>query len=149
MVAALNWEIANGTSITLEASGAALTDNTIVLANDVNYIGSTTLDTWGWLELVGTFGTAPDDTNPSVDVYIAMKSDGTTFASAPVTGGVDCGDQYLISIPIRKIATAQRKVSMMFKLPPHDTQFYIDNQTGQSLNSTWALKLVTNSLESQ
>jgi len=150
MANAVKWQEASSVkSTTLEASGAALSDNTIVEANDSAYDGGTNLDQWGWLELVGTWGTAPDDVAPSVDVYITQAPDGTNYSSAPVTGGVDCGDQLLAIIPIRKVTSAQRKVTDMFRLPSHLTKFYIDNQTGQSLGSTWALKLFRNNDEIQ
>ena len=111
--------------------------------------GDDDLDQYGWLELVGTWASAPTDNRPTVDIYITERPDGSNYSSAPVTGGTDVYDQFVISIPIRKVTSAQRKVVGPILLPPHDAKFYIDNQTGQSLGSTWTLKLFRNNSESQ
>ena len=150
MVAALNWEQdSNAGVLTLEGNGSALANNTIVEANDAAYNGDTDLDQYGWLELVGTWASAPTDTRPTVDIYITEQADGSNYSSAPVTGGTDVYDQFVISIPIRKVTSAQRKIVGPILLPPHDTKFYPDNQTGQSLGSGWTLKLFRNSTEAQ
>jgi hypothetical protein len=149
MVAAIKWEQANSAdSLTLEGNGAALSNDTIVEANDNAYNGATDLDTYGWLEVTGTWTVAPSDNTPTLDIYITEAPDGTNYSSAPVTGGVDCHDQFLISIPVRKVTSAQRKV-VPIPLSPQLTKFYVDNQTGQTLPAGWTLKLFKNNPESQ
>jgi len=128
---------------TLEATGSALANDTIVQANDAQITNRTDLDEYCQFELAGTFGTAPDDTVPTVDLYYTAEIDGTNATDAPLTGGTDQGQAFLCSIHVRKISSAQRLFSPLIKIPPHDLDIYVDNQTGQSLNSTWTLKSVT------
>lgn len=148
MVSRLEWTAAH-TVLALEASGASLATGTIVEANDAAYNGDTDFRTHGWLEFTGTFSVAPSVTAPVINVYIAQQADGTNYDDVPITGGVDCVQQFLLAIPVRKVTSAQRKVVGPFLLPPHDVKFYIDNQTGQTLSSAWTLKLFSNTLESQ
>jgi len=148
MVSALTWQAAN-TSLTLEGNGSALTNDTIVEANDNAYNGDTVLATFGWLELVGTWATAPSDSSPSVNIYKTDQADGTNYEDAPVTGGTDVGSKFLAAIPVRKVTSAQRIVVGPIALPPHDRKFYCDNQTGQTLGAGWTLKLLYNNLEGQ
>lgn len=129
--------------VTLESSGAALTNDTIIEANDSTLDNRTKLDEYCQFELTGTFGTSPSDTVPSLDIYYTAQIDGTNYTDAPLTGGTDQGQTFLCSIPVRKISTAQRLFSPLVKIPPHQLKIYVDNQTGQSLNSTWTLKAVT------
>lgn len=145
---AIKWETTQ-TAVTLEASGGALANDTIVQADDADYNGDTVLATYGWLEFVGTFASSPTDPSPFIGIYVAQQPDGTNFSDAPVTGGTDCSHQLVATIPVRKVATAQRKTVGPFLLPPHDARFYVDNQTGVSLNSGWVLKLNYNNLEGQ
>lgn len=148
MVSAVKWE-QTGTLVTLEGNGAALNNNTIAEANDAVYNGDTVLATHGWLEFTGNWSVAPSDDAPSIVVYAAEKADGTNHEDAPVTSGTDTEHQFRVNIPVRKIATAQRKVVGPILLPPHDVKFYIDNQTGQQLPAAWTLKLFYASLEGQ
>jgi len=150
MVSAVKWEQDGAGNVTeLESSGSLLADNTIVAASTVN-AGHTGLDLFGWIEFVGTWSVAPDDTVPTLNLYKSESPDGTNYSSDPVTGGTDCTDQFLIAIPIRKVTSAQRKVVQLDSpIPAWQLKIWVDNQTGQSLNSTWGLKLFKNNPESQ
>jgi hypothetical protein len=132
-------------STTLVSSGSALSNDTISAVSS-EFDNSSTLDTMGVLEIAGTFGTAPSDTSPTLDIYYTIAPDGTNYSDAPLTGGADQSQTFLVSIPVRKINTAQRLSSIMLPLPGAKLKFYVDNQTGQSLNSTWALKIFTASV---
>ncbi len=147
MVSALKWEAAS-TSTTLVSSGASLADNTISAAS-TEYDNSTNLNTYGWLEFTGTFSVAPSDSNPTVDIYVAQAPDGTNYQDAPLTGGAQQTEMYVISVPVQKLTTAQRVVVGPIPLSPHKAKYYADNQTGQTLSAAWTLTLYTNNLEGQ
>lgn len=149
MPAKLLWQGANA-QVILEANGGALADNTIVEANDLAY-DAAALDTYFWLELIAAWTTTPSDSDPKVVVYIQQAPDGTNYDDAPLTGGAQQYHKQLGVFPIRKVgsSTTQRIVVGPFLLPPHPTKFYLDNQTGQSMNSGWDLNLYRNALESQ
>jgi len=147
MVSALKWEAAS-TSNTLVSSGASLANSTISAASTA-YDNRTNLNTYGWLELTGTFSVAPSASNPVLNVYFAESADGTNYQDAPLTGGSDQGEMFVIAIPVQKVTSAQRIVVGPVALSPNAIKAYVDNQTGQTMSSTWTLKLYTNNLEGQ
>jgi len=133
----LSMELNSLANDTITAAGSAV-DNT------------TNLDVYGWLELNVTFGSSPTDSVPTVDVYMSISADGTNYASDPVTSGVDCGLQQIISIPTRKVTSAQRKVVGPFLLPPGKFKFLLDNQTGVSFPASGStVTLYTSNIEGQ
>lgn len=149
MVAAIKWEGASSATEIMTTALNSLADNTITAAStEVN--GSTALDTFMWFELNVTFGVAPDDNNPTVDLYVTEAPDGTNYASAPVTGGADQDQLFLDAVPVRKVTSAQRIIVGPFPAPPHKFKVYADNQTGQSMAASGnTIDIYVNNLESQ
>jgi len=152
MPSVLKWEAAS-TANTLVSSGAVVANDSIS-GPSTAYDNSVNLNTYGWLEFVGTFGATPDASNPTLDIYMAQAPDGTNYQDAPLTGGANQTEMYVISIPVQKNTASQRITVGPIPLPPHKFQLYLDNQAGASastinLNSGWTLKLYTNNLEGQ
>lgn len=149
-VSAILWQAAatsRGTILTTQLN--ALANNTIT-AEGTAFDNSTNLDFYGWLELAVTFGSAPTDSVPTVDVYFSKSIDGTNYESAPVTGGVDCSDQWVCSFPVRKVTTAQKKIIGPILLPPGKWKASIDNQTGVAFPASGStLSLYTDNAEAQ
>ena len=149
MVAAVKWEGANTVTQIMTTALNSLADNTITAASS-EVDNSVNLDTFMWLELNVTYGTAPDDANPSVDVYMIEAPDGTDYQDDPVTSGVDQGHLFLGAFPVRKITSAQRLVVGPFAMPPSKFKLFLDNQAGQAMAATGnTLDIAVNNLESQ
>lgn len=148
MPSAHKWETTS-TTTTVINTGATLANNTLSAAG-TEYDNRTNLNTYAWLELDATFSVAPSDAAPTVDVYVTIDHDNGGHASAPVTGGTDVSDQFVMSFPARKVTTAQNKIPWQpIMLPPAKIIFYADNQTGQTMSSGWTVKLHVNNFESQ
>ena len=129
---AVKWAGAPTRTTIMTTQLDGLANNTISGASSV-VDNSVNLDTYAWLELNVTFGVAPSDANPSVDVYIQKSLDGTNYEDAPLTGGAQQGHMFVGAFPIKKVTTAQRIQIGPIPLPPEKVQFYLDNQTGQSM----------------
>jgi len=135
MVSKVLWDQSATPSSIMTTALNSLADNTISGASSV-VDNAANLDTMAWLELNVTYGTAPSDANPSVDVYIAESLDGTNYQDAPVTGGTDQAHLFMGSFPVRKVTSAQRLVIGPFAIPPSKFKLYLDNQTGQAMAAT-------------
>ena len=150
MVSKVLW--ANAPSVTADIITTqlnSLSNNTISSASS-EVDNSVNLDTFYWLELNVTFGSAPTDANPNVDVYATKALDGTNYETAPVTGGTDCGYQYVGSFPVRKNTSAQNIQIGPFAMPPTKLKFYLDNQTGVAFPASGStVDIVVNNLEGQ
>ncbi|MFQ5433931.1 MAG: hypothetical protein ACE5FD_03560 [Anaerolineae bacterium] len=124
--------------------------NDTISAASTEVANQTNLDTLAWFELNVTFGTAPSDTNPTVDVYMATAPDGTNYETAPLTGGANQGHMFVGSFPIQKVTSAQRIVIGPIALPPTKLKVYLDNQTGQAMAASGnTLDIITDNLEGQ
>ena len=133
-------------STTLLSTESALADNTISAAS-AEVDNSSNLDTIGFIEIsASTWATAPDDDFPTLDVYFTAAPDGTNHGNAPLTGGANQETLLAISIPIQKITSAQRIMSIAFALPNAKLKYYADNQTGQSLGANYVIKLFSASI---
>lgn len=135
MVSKVIWDESSTPTEIMTTQLNTLINNTITTAS-TTINNDTDLDMYYWLELNVTFGTAPSDTVPTVDVYKAESLDGTNFQSDPVTGGTDCMHQFVGSFPVRKVTSAQRLIIGPFLMGPNDHKLFLDNQTGQSTASS-------------
>lgn len=149
MVSAVKWQAASTVTQIMTTQLDGLANDTISTAS-TEVDNSTNLDTFAWLELNVTFPTAPSDDSPSVDVYMTQAPDGTNYQDNPVSGGTDQGHLFAASFPVQKVTTAQRLVIGPIPLPPHKFKLFLDNQTGQAMNSTGnTLDIAVNNLEGQ
>lgn len=154
MVAAVKWESAS-TKRTAIDLGTTLANDTMSAAGAV-IDNSVNLDTYAWVELTTSDNTAlfdttaPNDANPTLDIYIVQAPNGTNYDEAPITGGTDQQQKFLIAIPLQKNTTAARIIVGPVLLPPHKFQLYADGQWGTgTLTAEWEVNLYTNNLESQ
>ena len=149
MVSAVKWQAAPTKTQIMTTQLDGLANNTISSAS-TEVDNSVNLDTYAWLELNVTFGSAPSDANPTVDVYMAKAPDGTNYESAPLTGGAQQGHMFIGSFPVQKVTSAQRIVVGPIPLPPTKFQLYLDNQTGQAMAANGnTLDIYTDNLEGQ
>ncbi len=149
-VSAIKWETASAESSLMTTVLNSLANNNISAAG-TEYVNAANLNTRGWLKLNVTFGSAPSDNNPTVDVWIAQDASNAEYDSAPVSGGTDQGHMLLLRIPVRKVTTAQIiTVPIPGYLPPHDFKLYLDNQTGVAFPASGStLKMYVNNFEGQ
>ena len=147
MVSAVKWQAAPTVTSIMTTALNSLANNTISAASTV-VANQTNLDTLSWFELNVTYGVAPSDANPTVDLYAATAPDGTNYETAPLTGGANQGHMFIGSFPIAKVTSAQRVVIGPFAFDPMTTKFYLDNQTGQAMAATGnTLDIITDNLE--
>lgn len=125
-----------------------LANNDLAASSEID--NGTNLDTYGWIEINVTFGSSPNDTNPSIDIYLSIALDNTNYSTAPVTSGTN-QDLFVCSIPVQKNTSAQRLISPRpILLPACKFKLYADNQTGVAFPSSGStLALYTANLESQ
>lgn len=130
-----------GTQKTLEASGAAIANNTLALADDASY--SIAADGAYYPDarfvLTGTFTVAPTE-NTTLALYARpLNINGTGDADAPETTRPT---QYIGVFAVNNVTTAQSLV-LMAQNVPWEADYYIHNNgTGQTLAAGWVL-LVT------
>ena len=103
-------------------TGATLADNTMSAAS-AEIDNSSNLDTLYWLELTTSddtalFSVAPDDAQPTVDIYMTQAPDGSKYESVPVTGGAQQGNKFVDSFPVEKNTTQVTVVIGPIALPP-------------------------------
>lgn len=130
-----------GTQKTLEASGAAIANNTLAQADDASY-GIATDGAYypdARFVLTGAFGTAPTE-NTTLALYARpLNIDGTADADAPETTRPT---QYIGVFLVNNVTTSQSLV-LMAQNVPWEADYYIHNNgTGQTLSAGWKL-LVT------
>ena len=130
-----------GTQKTLEASGAAIANNTLAQADDASYSIATDGNYYpdARFVLTGTFATAPTE-NTTLALYARpLNIDGTADADAPETTRQV---QYIGVFVVNNVTTAQSLV-LMAQNVPWEADYYIHNNgTGQTLSAGWDL-LVT------
>ena len=130
-----------GTQKTLEASGAAIVNNALALADDASYSIATDGAYYpdARFVLTGTFATAPTE-NTTLALYARpLNIDGTADADAPETTRPT---QYIGLFAVNNVTTAQSLV-LMAQNVPWEADYYIHNNgTGQTLGAGWKL-LVT------
>ena len=130
-----------GTQKTLEASGAAIANNTLAQADDASYSIAADGNYYpdARFVLTGTFATAPTE-NTTLALYARpLNIDGTADADAPE---ITRPTQYIGVFAVNNVTTAQSLV-LMAQNVPWEADFYIHNNgTGQVLSAGWKL-LVT------
>ena len=133
--------VKEGTQKTLEANGAIAANATMVQANDSSYVrnaaghedapdGKFVL---GFT--VGTAGTA----NTLIDLYVRrLNIDSTNDGQAPT---VNFLQDYVGSFKYNNAVTGIQYAEMDAKNLPADGDYYINNNTGQSIAAGWTLKV--------
>lgn len=128
MPSAIKWEAAptsRGSVLSTELNNLADGSRT---NQGTEVDNSSNLDKYGMLELNATMNTAPDTNGPLL-IHLVTAPDGTNYGDGSST--VDPGpDTRLLTITLRAVTTAQRKMSKVFPLPPTKVKFLLDNQCG-------------------
>ncbi len=118
-----------------------------VLSTELNALGDTSrsnqggeidnsvnLDKYGMLELNATFATAPD-TNGPLHLYLITAPDGTNYGDG--SSSADPGpDTYLLTISVRAVTSAQRKMTRWFEIPNSKFKLILENQCGFAFPAT-------------
>jgi len=130
-----------GTQKTLEASGAAIANNTLAQADDASYSIATDGAYYpdACFVLTGTFSVAPTE-NATLALYARpLNIDGTTDADAPETTRPT---QFIGTFVVNNVTTAQSLVCNAQDVPWEADYYIHNNGTGQTLSAGWKL-LVT------
>lgn len=136
--------VAFGTTKTLEANGAAISNNTVAQADDATY--DQVADGGGFafadFALSFTFGTAPTE-NAVLAIYARpLDIDGTSDAEVPETTRPTF---FVGSIPVNNVTTAQFGFLMERKVPPKAAYYVHNLATGQTVSAGWTLKVTPRS----
>lgn len=128
-----------GSSQTLEASGASVSNGAVGTANDADLDNTTALGfSWSFV-LNGGFGssvTAGED----LDLYLVPKIDGTNAADADTSTPLFQPGHYRGTFITPTTGTSARRMTVEgVVLGPYKYVAYVHNKSGQTLSSGWAL----------
>ncbi len=129
-----------GTTKTLEVSGATITNNSIVQADDATY--DVSADGAGFPDALFvaalTFSVAPTE-NTIVSVYARpLDIDGTLDTDAPEATRPT---RFIGSFVVNNVTTQQLHEFLAQDLPRKAEYYLHNNATGQSVSSGWTLKV--------
>lgn len=129
-----------GTQKTLEAGGASAANNTMVQADDANYViasdGANAPD--AEFALAVAFSVAPTQ-NTTIDLYVSEQNiDGTNDAQAPTT---TYRQKYVGSFTVNSVTSTQYLRLLAYDVPPDGAYYLHNNGTGQTMSSGWTLKV--------
>lgn len=130
-----------GSIQTLESSGGSLSSGSEVAAT-TTYDNSSNLYFRGSFELNGGFGSAPT-VGVTVDLYLVPALDGSNYAEVDTTNHRLQADHYVGSFVVLKSQTGSQRMTLSNIPLPHALfKAYLLNNAGQTLSSTWTLKMV-------
>lgn len=132
-----------GTSKTLEANGASITNNNVDQANDASYSVSSDGSNYPDAEFVlsVTFGTAPTENSTIVLLVRPLDVDGTSDTEVPENGATTFKGQYVGSFVMNNVTTAQYARLIAYDVPPVGDYYIWNNNTGQTISAGWTLKV--------
>lgn len=129
-----------GTTKTLEASGASITNNSVVQADDANY--DTVSDGEGVSDaefvMTWTQGTAPTEGTALVLMARPLDIDGTTDAEAPELARPT---RAVGSFVVNNVTTLQAAICVGRNLPKLASYYVGNSGTGQTVSAGWTLKV--------
>ena len=132
-----------GTPLTLEASGASISNNNVAQADDDTY--SVSVDGGGYPDalfvLSCTFGTAPTENTNVVLLARPINIDSTNDSEAPENGATTFKGVIIGSFTLNNVTTAQYISLVAYDLPAEAEYYIWNNATGQTLSSGWTLKV--------
>lgn len=129
-----------GTSKTLEANGASITNNSLAEANDATY--SVNADGAAFPDaefvLTGQFGTAPVE-GSAVALYArSLDIDGTNDSEVPEALRPT---EYIGAFMVNNVTTSQSMRLIARDVPPLASYYLHNNATGQTISAGWVLKV--------
>jgi hypothetical protein len=128
-----------GTVKTLEASGASITNNSVVQADDANYDtvtdGESTPD--AEFVLTFTFATAPTEGTVLALYCRPLDIDGTADAEVPEAARPT---RQVGAFVVNNVTTAQTAIAVGRDLPKLAAYYVHNSGTGQTVSTGWVLK---------
>lgn len=128
-----------GTQKTLEANGTGVGNGGIVQADDASY--SLVADGASYPDaefvLACTFGTAPTENGTVALIARPLNIDGTADADAPEFSRQV---QFIGNFIVNNVTTTQYLWLIGYDLPK-EANYWLANNAGQSIASTWTLKV--------
>lgn len=138
--------VVTATTVTLEANGASISNNTIAQADDSNYSIATNGSNYPDARFVVslTFGTGPTE-GTTVGLYARpIDIDGTADGEVPETTRPTT---YIGSFLVNNVTTAQY-IELYAQNVPWNAAYYLHNNgTGQTISAGWTLKVTPYTLK--
>lgn len=133
--------LAVGTTKTLEASGASITNGSVVQADDANYSLSSDAANWPDAEfvLVCAFASSSSIEGKQVNLYARpLDVQSTNDTEVPEAGRPT---HRVGSFTVNGVTSTQYIVldSLYASDLPRSAAYYLHNETGQTISSGWAL----------
>lgn len=131
-----------GTVKTLEANGASTATDVVSAADDASYGVAADGSNYPHAEFVlgFTISTTTSIQNKTINLYAKpLDIDGTNDAQAPETGANFKG-VFIGAFTVNDIGTIQYASCVAYDVP-WLADYYIDNQTGQTISAGWTLKV--------
>jgi len=137
--------VAVGTIKTLEASGAAVTNGSVVQADDANYSLADDAASWPDAEflLSAAWTTAPTE-GRVVNLYARpLDIDGSADAEAPESSRPTLFVGCFVANNVGGSATQHMPLQgLIARDLPRLASYFLHNDSGQSVNSGWVLKVI-------
>lgn len=134
--------VKTGTQKTVEASGASIANNAIAQADDATYgvLTDGAGAPHGIFDFTGAYTTAPT-INTTLDVYATEQDIAGTGDAQTVTATYK--PKFISSFTVNAVGSsgAQNLRFYAYDLPLLAYYSVFNNATGQTLNSTWTLKI--------
>lgn len=134
--------VAVGTSITLEAAGAAITNGAVVPADDAEYALAADAANWPDAEfaLAATWATSTSIEGRVVNLYARpLDIDGTADAEIPEAARPTMFIGSFVANGVTTLQYMQLQGGFARDLP-RKAAYYLHNDTGQTISSGWTLK---------
>lgn len=132
-----------GTPLTLEASGASISNNNVAQAVAATYNVSTNGGGYpdALFVLSCTFGTAPTENTAVVLLARPINIDSTNDSEPPENGAATFKGRYIGAFTLNNVTTAQYISLVAYDLPAEAEYYIWNNATGQTLSAGWTLKI--------
>ena len=132
--------IVYGTTKTLEANGASISNNALAQADDADYSVASDGASYPDAEFVlsGAFGTAPTEGMVLALYARPLNIDGTNDAEAPETTRPT---RFIGNFVVNNVTSTQYMTLTAFDVPAEASYYVHNNATGQTLSSGWTLKV--------
>lgn len=129
-----------GTTKTLEANGASITNNTLAQADDATYsiISDGAYYPDAIFTSTFTFGTAPTEGTTLALYAQPLDVDGTTDTEVPE---VTRPTVFIGTFVVNNVTTLQAAVLTAYDIPTVASYYLHNNGTGQTVSVGWTLKV--------
>jgi hypothetical protein len=131
-----------GTPVTLEANGAAISNNNVGIADDDTYVRSS--DGGGFRDVLFratlTFATAPTENAPVIVLLRPLNIGGAgNHAETPENGATTFKGLAACAFVVNNVTTAQYVEAVGYNVPADFEAYLWNNATGQTISAGWTL----------